>query len=103
MSASDKAWSVLKNQQNPQETPTEQIPCPHCEGSGVIDIPWYMNARRLKLIEDNPKIPESYFNHMMMAGKTNGNEAYSDGDYNIFQDPRYKSVFEQNRRDATTV
>ena len=99
MSALDKAWSVLKNEENPQgtnpqETPMVQIPCPHCEGSGVMHIPDYVNARRLKLIEDNPEVPESYFNHI-----SNTNEGYDWGDYNIFQDPRYKEMFEQQRSD----
>jgi len=55
MSALDKAWSLLKNEQNlppninynpipqvkpdimqyPQQPAMETIPCPHCSGSGV--------------------------------------------------------------------
>ena len=82
MSALDKAWSLLKNEENPQATPTEQMTCPHCEGSGVIHIPYYANARRQKLIEDNPEVPESYFNHIMMSTATdNSTTPYKGGNF----------------------
>lgn len=65
MSALDKAWSLLKNEQNPypftapqvkpntmqQPPPMKQVPCPHCNGSGVTQqafqySPYYQNPNK---------------------------------------------------------